>query len=816
MTSHTSASVGPSPPGAGRVGAAQLGCARHPPQSSATNNDADATRRTRRVLQAECRGSATSCSLFLTYDSRVPDAVLHPTLAARTLAIGDRIADRYELRARLGAGGMGAVWRVLDHELDEEVALKVLHGDGALSADAAMRFRREVKLARRVTHANVARTYDLGRHEGLAFLTMELIEGESLGARMRSRVPLVEALRIVTEVAHGLAAAHAQGVVHRDLKPDNVMLSRERVAITDFGVARSDTDGNMATSGSIVGTPAYMAPEQLGGRDLDGRADVYALGVVLFELVTGQLPFHGDTPFAMAAARLGTVPADPRTLDASVPEGVARLVLDALALRRDARPDAQTMAQRIDGLRGGGSPIAVTPVPMASLDLGARVAEGRAVRVDALDAEPAHARLGEDLTRALRDALAAERSVTVVASGGDVVVGGELRVSGERARVRLRATSAAGATVWSSRVEGPAADPFALEDRISEETAAAVRARLGTRVGPAPGPIRDAWERAVEKLNTIDPRATREGIAILEQLERDAPSEPTIQSALALGLVNLWLQTGSMDAVMAARGEELALRALDADPRLPDALFAVARLRLVQGDPRAALRGVRETLALAPTYAAAHFALGSMLCDTGRHEEGLRRMGVAARLAPQGGASLAAELRIRALLGQLDDVRASIARTQGTPVGSSMTALLAEICAWWDRPEMADEVAERIRSMPTGGGWERALPLFEAQARGERSEAVLAMTRQYFDAALVAHAPPGYRGMMARIGAGHFAWAGALEDALHMVEVAASQPGFIDLLWLDRAPFLAPLRESARFAVARAIVAARVAELGIA
>ena len=188
-----------------------------------------------------------------------------------------------------------------------------------------------MKLARKVTHPNVTRTFDLGSHDGTRFLTMELIVGDSLAQRVRGgRLGLPEVLRIAHEIARGLAVAHAAMVIHRDLKPENIMRTPDRIVITDFGIARlADSPGGTTRTGSAIGTPTYMAPEQLQGGEIDGRTDIYALGVMLFQLLTAELPFTGDTVYALAAARLTQPPPDPRTRDATIPEAVAKLVLDA-------------------------------------------------------------------------------------------------------------------------------------------------------------------------------------------------------------------------------------------------------------------------------------------------------------------------------------------------------------------------------------------------------------------------------------------------------------------------------------------------------
>src|SRR5437868_2172073 len=215
------------------------------------------------------------------------------------------VGNRYEILGMLGSGGMGTVYRARDRELDEVVALKVLKAELAATSGMLERFRREVKLARRVTHKNVARTFDIGEHEGDRFLTMELIEGEMLGAHLarRGRVSLRDAVRIALDVCAGLSAAHAAGVLHRDLKPENVILAKDgRAVITDFGIARALASAELArTAPGMIGTPAYMAPEQVEGSiDLDGRADLYALGTMLFELITGKPAWPGDSVIAIA------------------------------------------------------------------------------------------------------------------------------------------------------------------------------------------------------------------------------------------------------------------------------------------------------------------------------------------------------------------------------------------------------------------------------------------------------------------------------------------------------------------------------------
>lgn len=251
------------------------------------------------------------------------------------LQAGQRIAGRYEVVSPLGRGGMGAVYRVRDLELDEVVALKILHGDLVGSHEMLARFRREVKLARRVTHRNVARTFDIGEHEGERFLTMELIEGESLGTVLEraGRFEIARALETAQQMAGGMAAAHDAGVVHRDLKPENVSIAADgRVVLMDFGIARTDNgEDTRQTVGAMMGTPAYMAPEQVEGRDIDARADLYAFGAVLYEMLTGRIAWSGSSAYVVAMARLTSPPPDPRAHRPELSAEVAELVMRAMA-----------------------------------------------------------------------------------------------------------------------------------------------------------------------------------------------------------------------------------------------------------------------------------------------------------------------------------------------------------------------------------------------------------------------------------------------------------------------------------------------------
>lgn len=257
------------------------------------------------------------------------------------MGAGTVLGDRYEVIHLLGEGGMGAVYEVNDRELDRVVALKVIRPGLARNPAVLQRFKRELILARKITHKNVVRIYDLGTSDGMKFITMDFIDGRDAATLLREQGkfdPRVAA-RMIVQAAEGLGAAHAQGVVHRDLKPQNIMVNQSgEVILMDFGIARSVLDdAGLTVTGALLGTPAYMSPEQAKGEKADGRSDIYTLGIIFYEFLTGKVPFEANTPVATLLKRIQEPAPAPAKVDPTIPNELSNIVLKCLQVDPEKR-----------------------------------------------------------------------------------------------------------------------------------------------------------------------------------------------------------------------------------------------------------------------------------------------------------------------------------------------------------------------------------------------------------------------------------------------------------------------------------------------
>jgi eukaryotic-like serine/threonine-protein kinase len=292
-----------------------------------------------------------------------------PAADSNTLDIGTVLAGRYEILKLIGRGGMGAVYKARDTELDRIVALKLIRPEFAKNPEILRRFKQELILARQVTHKNVIRIFDLGQSDGIKFITMDFVEGQDLRQLLLERGKLApeQAARIMLQICRALEAAHAEGVIHRDLKPQNVMLDANgRVYVMDFGIARSAFLPGMTQTGALIGTPEYMSPEQARGEKLTERSDIFSLGIILYELLTAKSPYYSDTPLATLWKRMQEKATPPVVVDPTLPQALSDIVVKALEIEPEKRfATAGQMAQQLEIWLGPstGSSAIILPAP---------------------------------------------------------------------------------------------------------------------------------------------------------------------------------------------------------------------------------------------------------------------------------------------------------------------------------------------------------------------------------------------------------------------------------------------------------------------
>ncbi len=748
------------------------------------------------------------------------------------LAPGSYLGARYRIRRFLGRGGMGAVYAADDEALGETVALKLL----TLTTPRALeRFRQEVRLARRVTHPNVARTYDLGHVDGFHFLTMEFVEGGTLDELLSDRgaLPLEDAFPILLGVAAGLGAAHRADVVHRDLKPENVMVERTgRVVLTDFGIARCSQESPPRAKGQLVGTPHYMAPEQIASGTSDARSDVFALGVMLFELLTGELPWDGDTALAIALARLETPAPDPR-IHRPLPADVADLINECLDVDPEQRPaDGDALRARLEALEFAGG-VKPPSWPSAAALYAPLTLATRALAIlpFAYRGDPALEYLGAGIAEELIDTFSQTRDVRVLAIGATQHLGarsdpsalrelgaqemvtGTVRCGGGRVRIAARLIdTATGEQRWTGSFEGSLADVFELEESLGRRIAEALRIELDAAWfrGTAPVEAIEAYLRARSLLRQDLMAGATDACALLDRCVELAPDFRPGLAAHAIASIHRWWSNdldprGDRGAIARAS----AKRALEKAPGLAETHLVAAMLANQDGEFRTAAQALGQAIDIAPTLPEAHMRLGAIQAEAGRVGEARRRLLFSLELDPTLSMAQLTLARMAILEGDLDEAHQRLdAIDEHLGRGTVPVVVLRVRDALYRRDEAGIRRGLEALSKLPGQRVQKLAGLYTV-ALGDCSEQRLAGIISTLER--VDH-NQRFRTMLRQ----HFVEAlsvgGHVDEAMGVLAEAAAGP-LIDIEWFDRCTALDPLRERAGFSALRERVSERAASI---
>ena len=576
------------------------------------------------------------------------------------LTTGSTFAGRYQIIEELGRGGMGSVYKVLDNELKESTALKLLKPEIATDEKTIERFRNELKSARKISHKNVCRMYHLGKKENTYYITMEYVAGEDLKSLMKKigQLPVAKAISITKQVCEGLAEAHKLGIVHRDLKPQNIMIDKEGNAlIMDFGIARSLETKGITGAGVMIGTPEYMSPEQVEGKETDQRSDIYSLGVILYEMVTGRAPFEGDTTLSIAMKHKNEIPINPKEFNALVSEDLSQLILRCMEKNKERRfQEANELFSELSKIGIEGPEIkkpsetkwksSIAVLPFADLS-------------PQKDQEYFCDGLSEELINALtkiKDLRVVARTSAFSFKGEKIdireigkkldvetVLEGSVRKAGNRLRITSQLINVAdGYHLWSEKYDRDMEDIFAIQDEVTLAIVDTLKVELlgGEKV--------ELIKRYTEDLEAYNlnlkgrhylKRFTKEGLQKgLESFQQAIEKDPKYASPY-VGIAEYYNNLGFYNFVppMKAfpKAKEAAEKALEIDDSLAEAHTAMGFIKMLyEWDWEGAEREHKRAIELNPSNASSRNLYAHYLWIMGRFEEALEENTHAQELNP--------------------------------------------------------------------------------------------------------------------------------------------------------------------------------------
>jgi len=661
---------------------------------------------------------------------------------------GTTLANRYEFIEELGKGGMGKVYKVFDKKIKEEVALKLLKSEIAADEKTIERFSNELKLARKIVHKNVGRMYDINEEKGTHYITMEYVPGEDLKSFIRRARQLTvgAAVSIAKQVCEGLVEAHKLGVVHRDLKPQNIMIDKEGNArIMDFGIARSLKTKGITGEGVIIGTPEYMSPEQVEGKEVGQRSDIYSLGVILYEMVTGQVPFEGDTPLSVAMKHKTKAPPDPGKVNAQVPEDLSRLILRCM--EKDKAKRYQTAEEVLSELGKIGEPGAeIISAPKWENSIAV-------LPFTNMSADPEQEYFCDGVAEEIINALTHVESLRVIARTSafafkgkledireigkkldvDTLLEGSVRKAGTRIRITAQLVNVAdGSHLWSERYDREMKDVFAIQDEISlaivdnlkVKLLKKEKAKLVKRHTEDP----EAYELYLKGIYFINKYAEREVQKGLGYFQKAIAKDPNFAPALC-GIGTAYSSFGTLSLLPAdeafPKAKDYLTKALAMDDTLAESHSALGMIAFwYDWDWPEVEKRMEKALALNPGCGSAHAWYSWYLVAVGRYAEAIAEVKKAQELDPLLPLYYAFGIAIHNYQGKFEEAEEQFHKAIELDPNLGIAYFhIGTSYAFQDRYEEAISAFQKAIELTTGLGWAETFLGAMHYLQGERDKA---------------------------------------------------------------------------------------------